>query len=55
VFALAAGALHTDEASAMTIALAAHLCALAWAVIGLVVLFAWRGRVTSSTTSEPVA
>ncbi len=44
IFALAADALHTDEASAMTIALAAHLCALTWAVVGLFVLFAWRSR-----------
>jgi hypothetical protein len=55
VFAFAADALHTDEASAMTIALAAHLCALAWAVVGLVVLFAWRGRMGSSPASSPSA
>ena len=54
VFALAAAALHTDEAGAMTIALAAHLCALAWAVVGLVVLFLWRGR-ASPPSPEPTA
>ncbi|MFN7699341.1 MAG: lysylphosphatidylglycerol synthase transmembrane domain-containing protein [Deltaproteobacteria bacterium] len=42
IFALASETLGTDEASAMTIALAAHLCALGWAVIGLVLLLAWR-------------
>ncbi|GAB4206799.1 MAG: hypothetical protein OHK0013_23810 [Sandaracinaceae bacterium] len=44
VFALAAEALGADAASAMTIALAAHVVALGWAVIGLAVLMAWRAR-----------
>lgn len=43
-FALAGEALHTDAARAMTIALAAHLVALAWAVLGLGVLLVWRAR-----------
>ncbi|MBX7194505.1 MAG: flippase-like domain-containing protein [Sandaracinaceae bacterium] len=48
VFALAADALHTEAANAMTIALAAHLCALTWAVVGLVLLFTWRAKAPAS-------
>ncbi len=44
VFALAAEALHASPASTMTIALTAHVVALAWALIGLVLLALWRGR-----------
>lgn len=44
IFALAADALGTEQANAATIAMAAHLCALTWAAVGLVVLFVWRGR-----------
>lgn len=44
VFAFAADALHTDAASAMTIALAAHVVAMAWALVGLSILGLWRAR-----------
>lgn len=42
VFALAAEALGTTEARAMTIALAAHAVGLVWVVLGLVRLASWR-------------
>lgn len=53
VFAMAADALGTDRASAMTIALAAHLVALSWAILGLVLLFAWRNREATGGPPAP--
>jgi uncharacterized membrane protein YbhN (UPF0104 family) len=43
-FGLAAEALHTTTAAATSIALLAHASQIALAVVGFVVLFAWRRR-----------
>ena len=44
VFMLAATALGTTEARATSVALIAHTSAIAWAIVGLVLLSVWRSR-----------
>ena len=55
IFAMASDALGTDEASAVTIALAAHVAALTWAVIGFGLLFVWRHHDPPSPKDEAPA